>query len=79
MSKTIGKSSRKRYRCTECGHESLIDTNHWGECYPRCTKCAWKHPAQIGQVHECLEPLPEGYSKPEPWKFVTLGEICDVS
>jgi len=76
--KTTGKYSMKRYRCTTCGHESLIGTNHWGECYPRCTACGWKNPMMMGMVHECLEPLPEGYAKPTPWKMVRLGDVCEV-
>lgn len=25
--------SPKRYRCRECGHEKIIQTNHYGACY----------------------------------------------
>ena len=33
---------------------------------------------EIGQVHECLEPVPEGHAKPEPWKQVKLGDVAEV-
>ncbi len=76
--KTTGKYSQKLYRCTKCEHESLIGTNHWGECYPRCKSCGWKYPLEMGQIHICLEPIPEGYDTPEPWKMVKLGDICEI-
>lgn len=75
---TTGAYSNKKYRCKSCGFESMIGTNHWGECYPRCVKCGWKHPIETGQVHECLEQPPEGFSKPEPWKHVKLGDIAII-
>ena len=75
---TTSKMSYKRYRCTACGHESEHQTNHYGQIYPRCTKCGWKRPMEMGQVHECLEPVPEGMGIPEPWTIVRLGDICDV-
>ena len=75
---TTGKYTHKKYRCKSCGFESMIGTNHWGECYPRCKNCGWKRPMECGQVHECLEPMPEGYDKPEPWKMVKLGDICEI-
>jgi DNA-directed RNA polymerase subunit RPC12/RpoP len=71
--KTItGKVSSKRYKCTSCGYESMHSTNHYGDIYPRCTNCGWKHPMEFGQVHKCLEPVPEGWGAPEPWKRVEL-------
>ncbi|MCK4960781.1 MAG: hypothetical protein KAT00_15315 [Planctomycetes bacterium] len=76
--KTTGKYVMKRYKCKECGHESMIGTNHWGECYPRCRKCGWKRPMEAGQTHECLEKPPKGYDKPKPWKRISLGEVCEV-
>jgi hypothetical protein len=75
---TTGKYSQKRYQCTDCGYISLIGTNHWGECYPRCRNCGWKHPMQLGQVHICLEPVPDGYDTPTPWKMVRLGDVAEI-
>jgi hypothetical protein len=74
-----GKITPKRYRCVSCGHESTLYTNHYGECYPRCCRCGWKHPMEIGQTHICLDPVPEGWEVPEPWTTVKLGDICSVS
>ena len=62
--KTTGTYSHKPYRCTKCGREEKIRTNHWGECYPYCKTC------RMQTAWECLEPVPEGYTKPEPWKTV---------
>jgi len=73
-----GKYSRKDYRCTRCGHVQSHGTNHWGEIYPRCDNCQWKHPMQVGSVWECLEPMPEGYEKPKPWRKVKLGDIVEI-
>ena len=70
---TTGKYTHKKYKCTSCGHESMIGTNHYGECYPRCINCGWKHPRELGQVHVCLEPLPEDWEAPEPWKLVKFN------
>lgn len=75
--KTTGKYSHKRYQCSNCKHEHIIGTNHWGDVYSRCPNCGWKTPREIfPQV--CLEELPEGYDKPKPWKIVKLGDICDI-
>jgi hypothetical protein len=76
--KTIGKYSMKPYRCTRCGNEEEHGTNHWGEIYPPCKSCQWKHPMTIGSIWECLEDPPEGYGKPKPWKTVKLGDICKI-
>lgn len=70
--KTTGKYSNKPYRCMQCGTEKLLGTNHWGECYPFCYVC------QTTTVWECLEPIPDGYKKPEPWKLVKLGDVCEI-
>lgn len=75
---TTGKYSQKMYKCQTCGHESLHGTNHWGEIYPRCRECGWKHPMEIGQVHICLEKPPEGMGIPQPWKMVKLGDVCEI-
>jgi len=78
MNNMTGPYSIKPYRCRSCGYISQIGTNHWGECYPRCRNCGWKHPLEAGQVHECLEPPPPGYDIPEPWKRVRLGDIAEI-
>lgn len=79
MSKpTTSKVSYKRYQCTACGHVSEMQTNHYGECYPRCRKCGWKRPMEMGQTHICLEPVPEGMDVPAPWKTVKLGDIAEI-
>lgn len=76
--KVTGPHLSKRYRCTRCGHEMMIMTNHWGECYSFgrsncCPKCPpyKKYPEYGGStVWECVEPPPPGYGKPEPWKAI---------
>lgn len=73
-----GKVEPKKYQCTCCGHESIRSTNHYGEIYIRCSKCSWKSPMEPIKVHECLESLPEGWSKPKPWKLVKLGDVADI-
>ena len=75
---TTGKHTYKLYRCTECGHESKIGTNHWGKCSPRCPQCGWKRPMEAGQRHVCLEECPLTHGTPEPWETVKLGDICDI-
>lgn len=74
---TTGKYSIKPYECTRCGHKSQIGTNHWGETYGPCSNCHWKYP-MMGSTHKCLEPVPEGYGVPEPWKWMKLGDIVDI-
>lgn len=76
--KTTGKVTPKLYKCTNCGHEQLQSTNHWGEIYPACPECQWKRPMELGSKWICLESMPEGYQKPEPWKTVKLGDICEI-
>jgi predicted RNA-binding Zn-ribbon protein involved in translation (DUF1610 family) len=76
---TTSKYSVKQYKCTSCGHVSGHGTNHYGEIYPRCTACGWKHPMEMGQTHVCLEPVPEGMGIPAPWTKVTLGDICTIT
>jgi len=73
--KTIGKITHKLYKCIKCGHEQLQGTNHWGQIYSDCPKCQWKRPMEMGSVWECQEPIPDGYSKPEPWVTVKLGNV----
>jgi len=66
-----GQITSKEYRCTHCGHIESASTNHFGEIYSKCSNCSWKRPGQV-TVRECVEPLPRGWDKPEPWKTVTL-------
>lgn len=81
--KTTGKVTPKRYRCAHCGHEHTVSTNHYGETYGSCPnwQCVSRRPVTNATHkpprHECLEPLPEGMAKPEPWKAVTLGELLE--
>jgi len=73
-----GKVTSKKYKCTSCGHVSQHSTNHYGEIYPPCPKCAWKNPMEFGQVHKCMEKVPKGWGTPEPWKRVKLGDIAEI-
>ena len=71
---TIGKVSYKAYSCKECGHEKMIDTNHYGECYSfanhnTCPKCP---PYKRPNVWVCQETPPEGMGIPKPWKTVEI-------
>lgn len=75
--KVTGKVEVKRYRCCECGHEQQMSTNHYGEVYSRCPRCGWKHPGQSGR-HACVEPLPPGWTTPEPWKVVKIAEVATI-
>ncbi len=77
--KTTGKYSIKEYKCRECGAVEKHGTNHWGAIYPKCKSCKWKHPMQLGSIFDCLEPMPEGYEKPEEWKTARLGDICTIN
>ena len=71
--------SHKKYRCKRCGHERMIGTNHYGECYGhlgmnRCPGCGLKHPMEC-DVFECMETPPAGEKIPEPWRIVKLGDV----
>jgi len=33
----IAKVARRVYRCVDCGNETIVQTNHIGTCWPRCT------------------------------------------
>lgn len=55
---TTGKYSQKMYRCSNCGYERLEGTNHWGETYSRCPKCAWKFPMDV-HPQICMEQPPD--------------------
>lgn len=67
-----GKYSMKLYKCSKCETEKQIGTNHWGDIYPYCKKC--NHIT----IWNCLEPMPKGYTKPEPWKICKLGDIVKI-
>lgn len=71
--KKTGPYSQKPYQCETCGREETHGTNHWGFIYPYCRTCdrqtSWK----------CLEEIPEGYTIPEKWTFVRLGDVCEIS
>jgi DNA-directed RNA polymerase subunit RPC12/RpoP len=73
-----GYVTAKRYQCASCGGITTESTNHYGDIYPRCPHCGWKHPMEAGQVLKCLEPVPEGWGTPTPWKTVRLGDIAQV-
>ena len=71
--KTTGKYSKKQYRCKTCGYEASHGTNHWGEFYnTHCMGCG------TYSTWECLEPMPEGYEKPEAWKQIKLGDVVTI-
>jgi predicted nucleic acid-binding Zn ribbon protein len=75
---TTGKVSFKRYQCKDCGNIVELSTNHYGEIYPTCRKCGWKHPDSLGQVHTCLEPVPSGWSVPKPWTSIKLNDLIKI-
>lgn len=72
---TTGKYSIKLYQCSRCGNKERYYTNHWGAIYTTCNECSWKNPLQPTSVWKCLELVPLGYTKPEPWAFVRLSDI----
>ena len=82
--KTTSKITTKPYCCAWCGHEQDIATNHWGEVYSRCGN--WKCVSRLPPTnsfrepprHICLEEPPPGFTKPEPWKQVKLGDIIKL-
>jgi DNA-directed RNA polymerase subunit RPC12/RpoP len=74
----VNKLSYKKYQCQRCGHVMDIQTNHWGEVYPRCPNCSWKHPLDQQSTFKVIEPVPEGAWIPEPWKKVRLGDVADI-
>lgn len=84
MARTTGKVTYKLYRCAHCETEHKVSTNHFGEVYSRCPNpnCVSRRPV-VNATHKpprhvCLEPLPEGWDRPTPWKIVRLGDIADV-
>ena len=74
---TTGHYSHKRYGCSHCGNISTEGTNHWGEMYSRCKSCSWRRPMEA-TVKVCLELMPDGFTEPEPWPVVRLGDIAEV-
>lgn len=78
---TTSKVSSKLYRCTHCEQEHAVTTNHYGETYGRCPNgsCVSRRPTINATYqpprHECLEPLPDGMARPEPWKATRLKDI----
>jgi DNA replicative helicase MCM subunit Mcm2 (Cdc46/Mcm family) len=58
--------SYKRYACKRCGHETEIQTNHYGECYSlgnynRCPKCG---------------PLPPDPKRPQAVDYPSTTWVC---
>ena len=39
LAKSKPKVTSKPYICTNCGHQALRATNHYGACYPNCYAC----------------------------------------
>jgi transcription elongation factor Elf1 len=53
----INKRSDKKYKCAECGHEKVINTNHYLDVYSlgnfnTCPKCA---PFKRPNTWVCIE------------------------
>ena len=67
---TTGKISLKQFRCESCEKQFQTETNHWGSIY--ATPCCG-----YGKIGACLEPCPAGYTYPEKWTMVSLGDILD--
>lgn len=76
---TTGKHTVKEYKCTSCGAVEKHGTNHWGEIYPKCRSCGWRHPMNLGGRFVCLENCPDTHDLPTPWKTVKLGDIIDTT
>jgi len=70
--KTIDRIKPKKYKCEQCGWTRMIETNHWGEIYPFCSEC------NTQTVWKCLDPIPDGFDVPVPWKSTKLGTFCEV-
>ena len=70
------KQEIKPYKCTGCGTEKEIRTNHYGQCYPYCSVCC--RPT----VWECALPKeewPDDAWVPEPWTMMTLEEAVKAA
>ena len=77
--KTTSKLCYKSYKCSECGFQKDIQTNHYGECYSlgnynHCQKCA---PYKL-TTWVCQLPCPADMQKPAPWKIVKFDDICEI-
>ncbi len=63
----MAKMEAKRYRCTQCGHEQMQTTNHYGPTWSSghfgvCPKCPpYKKYPEFGgaTIWECIEPQSE--------------------
>ena len=81
---TTGKVTTKRYRCAHCSAEHDVATNHYGEVYSRCpnSSCLSRRPSCNSTYqpprHVCLDELPQGMGRPEPWKVVKLGDVLEI-
>lgn len=70
----------KTYRCSRCGAETQIETNHYGQCYSLgtyhvCPRCP---PFTRPTTWICCEPCPPHMEPPADWKIVKLGDLCEV-
>ena len=77
--KTTEGIRSKPYKCSVCGFKKDIETNHYGECYSlfnynHCPDC----PTTQLTTWICHEVLPEGFTKPEPWTVVKLGDVAEI-
>lgn len=64
-------SSKKRYKCKECGLIKELETNHYGDCY------SWGH-------YNCCPNCPPCKKYPEfggltTWECVELEKIYDIT
>lgn len=78
--KTASTLCYKPYKCSQCGFEKQIQTNHFGECYSlgnynACPNCA---PFKRPTTWICQLDCPPDMQKPAPWKIVKLGDICEI-
>ncbi len=68
--KTTGKYYAKKYKCTACGKEKDIKTNHYGNVYETCN---------CGNANwVCLKKCPKSMQKPADWQQVQIGDICNL-
>ena len=60
------KYEHRPYRCTVCGNQTTIGTNHTASCLSHCTSCSWKSigfgdgvriNGTIHRTHVCIEGL----------------------
>lgn len=69
--------TEKRYKCSQCGHESKQTTNHYGETYSfgNFNCCPICPPYKRPTTWKCAESVPEGVTVPEPWTVATLSDL----